>query len=111
MLPPQALTMAVSASCLPGYILLHGYLTGDKASLLDVWVALVIMQSCRSLTFTFRHFRDRRGPLAVARIQDLDAAADAVAKAGPRGAGTGDGGTTTTSSSGLLTDDGNGEEG
>lgn len=99
--------MAVSASCLPGYILLHGYLTGDQASLLDVWVALVIMQSCRSLTFTFRHFRDPRGPLAVARVQESNAA-DAVAKAGA-GAGPGDSSSTGSSSSSGLLADGNEE--
>lgn len=100
--------MAVSASLLPGYILLHGFLTGDKATLLDVWVALVIMQSCRSLTFTFRHFRDRRGPLAAANVTDSEAAG-AAAKAA---AEMGDGGTggTSSSSSGLLKD-GNGEDG
>lgn len=97
--------MAVSASCLPGYILLHGYVTGDQATLLDVWVALVVMQSCRSLTFTFRHFRDSRGPLAVVGASDSGAAA--VAK---DGAEIGDGRTGGSSSSGLLTD-GNGEEG
>lgn len=98
--------MAVSASCLPLYILLHGYVTGDQATLLDVWVGLVIMQSCRSLTFTFRHFRDRRGPLAVVRAKGSDTAA--VAKAG---AGIGDGSTdgSGSGSSGLLRD-GSGEE-
>eukprot|EP00903_Cladosiphon_okamuranus_P014710 g13631.t1 len=106
----EALTMAVSASLLPGYIFLHGFLTGDKATLLDVWVALVIMQSCRSLTFTFRHFRDRRGPLTVAKATDSEAAsaaAKATAEMWDDGTGGGGGG---SSSSGLLKD-GNGEEG
>lgn len=31
--------------------------------MLDVWMGLVVMQTCRSVTFTFRHFFDRRGPL------------------------------------------------
>ncbi|CAN0094862.1 unnamed protein product [Ectocarpus sp. 6 AP-2014] len=59
----EALTMVVSATTLPLYIWLRGYLGGGETTLLDVWMALVVMQSCRSLTFTFRHFFDRRGPL------------------------------------------------
>ncbi|CAM9520942.1 unnamed protein product [Scytosiphon promiscuus] len=61
----EALTMAVSASLLPGYVWLHGYLGGGETTLLDVWVGLVMMQCCRSLTFTFRHFLDPKGPLAA----------------------------------------------
>ncbi|CAN0194362.1 unnamed protein product, partial [Pylaiella littoralis] len=34
----EALTMAFSASLLPGYIWLHGYLGGGETTLLDVWV-------------------------------------------------------------------------
>lgn len=107
--------MAVSASSLPVYILLHGYVTGDQATLLDVWVGLVIMQSCRSLTFTFRHFRDRRGPLAVAGavVGVAKDGSDTAAVAAEAGAGTGEvstGSSSNSNSSGLLRD-GSGEEG
>lgn len=62
----QAFTMAMSASIGAGYIISCGYL-GNGITLLDVWIGLVLMQGSRAVTFSYRHWLDPRGPLALPR--------------------------------------------
>lgn len=59
--------MLLSASLAMGYIFSRmNWGSGDGAyNLFDVWIGLVILTCSRALTFTFRHFLDPTGPLAV----------------------------------------------
>ena len=43
-----------------------------ETSLLDVWIGLGLMQGSRAITFSFRHWFDRRGPLALGRARDSE---------------------------------------
>lgn len=45
-----------------------------KITLLDVWIGLLILQGSRAATFSYRHWLDPWGPLAVRRRypEDID---------------------------------------
>ena len=62
--PIQAVTMAMSVTIGTGYVISCSYFKAH-ISLLDVWIGLVLMQGSRAITFSFRHWFDRRGPLAL----------------------------------------------
>ena len=62
--PIQAVTMAMSVTIGSGYVIACSYFK-VQISLLDVWIGLVLMQGSRAITFSFRHWFDRRGPLAL----------------------------------------------
>lgn len=59
--------MLLSSSLAMGYIFfrIHWGSEGGAYTLIDVWIGLVILTCSRALTFTFRHFLDPSGPLAV----------------------------------------------
>lgn len=82
--------MVASATSLPLYIWLRGYLGGGETTLLDVWMGLVVMQTCRSLTFTFRHFFDSRGPLYLGSTTAAAAVCSPKEDAAAIGIGVGD---------------------
>ncbi|CAM9944522.1 unnamed protein product [Choristocarpus tenellus] len=57
----EAFTMAVSATIAGAYIISQGT---EGVKLEDIWVGLVLLQSCRAFTFSARFWLDPGGPLA-----------------------------------------------
>lgn len=70
----QALTMLLSSSIGTAYILfcMSSGPGSDTYTLFNVWIGILILVCSRALTFTFRHFLDPRGPLAVVKASAMN---------------------------------------